>query len=117
VSRTVGLEHECPTHCGSIPSESCGSFPGYRWDKIHRSPLYKSMRRAQFPVYRPQDPFHQPDPHRDTYYLETSGDSVASLVQGDIEVCGLKGDSGSDSQNVMSLSMPAKVCSIAIFAW
>src|SRR5271165_7651447 len=27
-----------PTHCGSIPSEFCGSFPGYRWDKIHTSP-------------------------------------------------------------------------------
>jgi hypothetical protein len=24
-----------PTRCGAIPSESCGSFPGYRWDNVY----------------------------------------------------------------------------------
>src|ERR1700740_2298174 len=60
VSRTVGLEHECPLTANPYrPSPAAQFLDTDPTKSIHRSPLYKSMRGAQFPVYRPQDPFHR----------------------------------------------------------
>jgi hypothetical protein len=60
VSRTVGLEHERPLTANPYrPSSAAHFLDTDRTKSIHRSPLYKSMRRDQLPIYRPQDPFHR----------------------------------------------------------
>jgi hypothetical protein len=60
MSRTVGLEHECPlTADPNSPIPAAHFLDTDRTKSIHRSPRYKSMRRVQLPVYRPQDPFRR----------------------------------------------------------
>src|ERR1700726_3791118 len=62
VSRTVGLEHQCPLTADPYsPIPAVHFLDTDRTKSIHRSPLYKSMRRAQLPFYRPQDPFRRYD--------------------------------------------------------
>ena len=62
VSRTVGLEHECPFTSNPYRLSFAAHFlDTYGTKCVPRPPLNKSVRRAQLTVYRSQDRFRRKD--------------------------------------------------------